>query len=192
MGSPRWTRFDRIDRAALEVLLGALWVVSAVAMIGGPVRRWIAGDPLVVDVDARAAGLERAVDGAQVPMEVGEAYAGLRLLELVAPVLAVVALGVGAWLLASVVHRITAGDAFDPSNVTRLRLLAVLLIAGPAVIAMVELAEAATMISRLDLPATSPSVTIPAWGFIGGLATAAVAQAFAAGTQLREDTEGLV
>ena len=189
MGSPRWTRFDGIG---LDVLLGVVWVVSAVVMIGGPVSRWVAGDPVVVDVDARAAGLEPAVDGAQVPMEVGEAYAGLRLLELVAPILAVVALGVGAWLLASVVHRITAGDAFDPSNVTRLRLLAVLLIAAPAVIAMVELAEAATMISRLDLPATSPSVTIPAWGFIGGLATATVAQAFAAGTSLREDTEGLV
>lgn len=185
-------RFDRIDRVALEVLLAIVWVASAVVMVGGPLRRWIVGGPVVVDVDARAAGIDRALEGAQVPLEVDGAYAGLRLVELLSPAIAVLALGAGALLLAGVVRRITVGDAFHPSNVTRLRLLAGLLIAAPAVVAVVELAESATMISRLDLPATSPSVTIPAWGFVGGLATAAVAQAFAAGTQLRADTEGLV
>ena len=188
----RWQTFDRIDRIGLDLVLGALWVASAVTLVGGPVRRWIAGDPVVVDVDARAAGLESAADGARVPLEVAGADTVVRLVGLVPPVLAVVALGIGVVLLASVVSRITKSDAFRRSNITRLRLLAGLLIAAPFVVAYAELGASAVAMARLDLPGGAAGTTLPLWGFVAGLATAAVAQAFAAGASLREDTDGLV
>lgn len=188
----RWQTFDRIDRIGLDLVLGALWVASAVTLVGGPVRRWIAGDPVVVAVDARAAGLGSAVDGARVPVEVADADTVIRLVGLVPPVIAVVALGTGVVLLASVVSRITAGDAFRRSNTTRLRLLAGLLIVAPVVVAYAELAASAVAVERLDLPGGAAGATFTLWGFVAGLATAAAAQAFAAGTSLREDTEGLV
>lgn len=188
----RWQTFDRLDRIGLDLVLGALWVASAVTLVGGPLRRWITGDPVVVDVDARSAGLGSAVDGARVPLEVADADTVVRLVGLVPVVLAVVALGIGVVLLASVVSRITKGDAFRRSNITRLRLLAGLLIVAPVIVAYADLAASAVAVERLDLPGGAAGATFTLWGFVAGLATAAAAQAFAAGTSLREDTEGLV
>ncbi len=188
-------RFDRLDRLATVALL---WLVVGAAAayplfitLDWALRRQVTMTGVPVEVAKGAAGAGEVVGGmTQAHVLVGDVSAGHLALLLAGPVLAVTAAAWGALLLGRFLRDLAAGTPFDRANVTRLRVVALLLVVVPVgtglvySIARAEIMDAAGGFGFLF------SFT-PAW-LVAGLLVAAVAQAFAAGTRLQHDVDGLI
>ena len=174
-------RFDRFDRIATELMLGLFAATAAASLLLEPVSRWIRGLPLLI-ASGEANDGHVAVEGAT---------ASERIIMLVAPTVAVVFLLIGSWLMIKFLRGIMAGEPFARVQIRRLRALAMLLIVVPTALTFAMGLATSVVQDRLGLD-VGVAMTLPLPWLLGGLLTAAVAQAFAAGAALRDDVEGLI
>ncbi|MBT9256619.1 DUF2975 domain-containing protein [Phycicoccus sp. MAQZ13P-2] len=198
LSSSLW-RFDRSDRWGLTALLVLVTAAAALAGVVGPVLGWVAGEPLAVAtvgpvvVPTLDAVGTRYGDGEYDVLLTGVGV-GQRLLDLLPGVALTVLVAVGCLLVQRLMRGVAAGDAFDPRNVSRLRGLALLLALGVPVVWFARVTTDLALLSGADLGAGGPGalVEVPWLPMLGGMVLALVAEAFRAGTRLRDDVEGLV
>lgn len=188
-------RFDRADRLATTILL---WLVVG-ATAAYPVfigvdwarRRQVTLSGVPVDVDPGAAGAGEVVGGpAEVDVLVQDVGAGHFVLILLATLLSVGGAVWGSVLLSRFLRDLGAGAPFAPANVTRLRVVALLLVVVPLLAELVYALARAMIMDAAGGEGFLMTFT-PGW-LVAGLLVAAVAQAFAAGTRLQDDVDGLV
>jgi hypothetical protein len=194
--------FDRTDRWGLGILLAVVVAVTVFLEVVAPVVRWLAGEahPLEVVTKVSAPGipLPLADDGAGlVEVLVPDPPAFLRLLDLVPGLLVSAMLLTGCWLLLRLMRTIAAGDPFHPANVRRLRLVAGFLVLGMPVVYVVDMAASGALLGRADAGGAWTDVTaawldVPWAAAVSGMVVALLAEAFKAGSRLRDDVEGLV
>lgn len=191
--------FDRSDRVGMYVLLAAVGTATAFVLLVDPLVRWWRGDgaPVRVTGEVEVPVLEAAEVAhgtAQYVVFLPDAGAGSRLALLVPGALVCVLLVVGAWLVVRVMRDVAAGDPFAPRNVRRLRGLAGLLVLGAPVAFVIDGVVSSAVLSGVgldDVTASRPLFSI--WFPVtAGMVTALLAEAFAAGSRLRADVEGLV
>ena len=188
-------RFDRLDQLATVALL---WLVVGAAAayplfitLDWALRRQVTLTGVPIKVDKGAAGAGEVVGGmTEAHVLVGEVSAGHLALLLVGPVLAVAAAVWGALLVGRFLRDLAAGTPFERTNVTRLRVIALLLILVPAGAGLVYSIARAQILDAAGAFSFIVSFT-PAW-LVAGLLVAAVAQAFAAGSRLQHDVDCLV
>jgi LytS/YehU family sensor histidine kinase len=98
------------------------------------------------------------------------------------------------WLIIAVMRTIAAGDPFSTVNVRRLRILAAMLLLGPAITFFVATSIQGALLGDIPLGGLAYALTIdiPWAGFIAGLLLALLAEAFKAGSRLRDDVDGLI
>lgn len=190
-------RFDRADRLATTILLWLAVLATAVAPIAVVVD-WLARRRVVlagvpVDVDPAAAGVGQVVGPVQAAVQVDGVGGGHLALYLLPALLVLGATVWGAVLLSRFLRDLGRGEPFAPANVTRLRVVALLIIVVPILVSMVESIARTEILLAQGLAggdAWSMDITL-VWVLVGFL-VAAVAQAFAAGARLQDDVEGLV
>ena len=191
--------FDRSDRIGLVVLLVGLSLVGLWAGLVAPLVAWAQGDPLPLELtspvsvpDLEAVGLQPGPGTYEVMVE--DPGAGHRLLGL-APGLLHVTMVVGiSWLVWRLMQSIAAGDPFQPSNVTLLRLVAGLLVLGTAVAFFLEMLARGALAGSIDTGDLEPGfvLSVPWLPLVSGMVAALLAEAFKAGSRLRDDVAGLV
>lgn len=189
-----WARFDRGDQIATAILL---WLIVGFS----------AGYAVFISLDWM---LRRQVTLTEVPLEVGEDTAGTGrvvgmpsgnvLVEgvstghfalLMVPVLLGLAATVwGAVLLQRLLKDLGRGEPFSRANVSRLRIVALLLMVVPLFADMAYAMARSTLMSAQGVDGFVFSFS-PGW-LLAGILVAAVAQAFASGAKLRADVDGLV
>ena len=194
-----WLAFDRTDRvgpAALVVLvvLGAVgtWVLA-------PLAGWTSGDALRVPFfsEVEVPGLDGTGLGhrdAGYDLVVPDPTSGQRLLDLLPGLGYVVIVALAGYLVLRVMGDIGRGDPFRPANVRRLRMLAALLAFGWPVVFFAEMTCRFTILTGLDLGDLGPRavIALPLPIMLVGVVIALVAEAFKAGSRLRDDVDGLV
>ncbi len=198
LSSNLW-RFDRSDRWGLTALLALVAVGAALAGVVGPVLDWVAGRPVAVGtvgpvvVPALDAVGTRYGDGEYDVLLTGVGV-GQRLLDLLPGVALTGLVVLGCVLVQRLMRGVAAGDAFDPRNVARLRGLALLLALGAPVVWFARVTCDLALLSGADLGAGGPGVLVelPWLPMLVGMVLALIAEAFRAGTRLRDDVEGLV
>ena len=97
-----------------------------------------------------------------------------------------------SWLLRGLLLSVRDGDPFTRANVKRLRALAVIVLIGIPLAALVGSLFASALAGSAGLDGGGIQLTLPGNAALGGLATFVLAEVFAAGVRLREDLEGTV
>ena len=194
-----WFAFDRSDRWGLGILLALVVLGALVADVVVPLVRWGAGDgiplPFLSDVtvpELDAVGTTYGV--ASYDVTLADPTVGQRLLDLAPGVLAVGLVATGCALILAVMRSIAAGDPFIAGNVRRMRQLAALLLVGPFVTFFLSMSAHGALLGDVNvgsLPFTA-HLDIPWAWFIAGMVVALLAEAFKAGSGLRDDVDGLV
>lgn len=198
-----WFRFDRADQWGLALLLALGVAVGVVAWLLAPIIGWAQGDPLAVPFfsEVEVPGLAAAGIGhseADYSLLLSDPSTGQRMFDLVPGVVYLLLVSAVAWLLLRVMLTIGRGEPFDPANVRRLRVLALVLMAGWTVAYFVEATCTFAILADVDLESAGveggprAALTLPVVPFVTGLITAMVAEAFKAGTRLQDDVDGLV
>ncbi len=192
-------RFDRSDRWGLGLLLGLVVAGTFLYQVVRPVAAWVTGDGVSVAIvgDVVVPALDAVGTGygqGEYDVVVADPSAWQRLADLLPGVLLTGLVAVGCWLVIAVMRDIAAGDAFRPRNVTRLRVLAVLVAVGIPTVWFVQVPVALALLTSADLGTGGPGVLIdvPWLPVLVGSVVALFAEAFKAGTGLRDDVEGLV
>ena len=191
--------FDRSDRWGLTVLLAAVTIGVAVGRVVVPAVGWARGDAVPVAVSGPVSVPALDTAGASYgPGQYDVAVTGVagwqRLLDLL-PGVALAVLVVACCVLVLLVMRdIAAGDPFRARSVTRLRALAALVAVGFPALWFVEVPVDLALLTEAELGAGAPSVllALPWLPVLVGSVIALLAEAFAAGSRLRDDVEGLV
>ena len=200
-GSPRRDvlAFDRFDRWGLVVLLGAVALGSILAGVVEPVADWVTGAPLtpIVETAVTVPPLESAGIGygeASYAVDAVDPSVGQRLLALLPGTLAALLVVLSCWCIVLLLRTVAAGDPFDPLNVTRLRVVAGALVLGAPVVYFLQVVSDGLVLGGLDLGDLDPSYTleIPWVPLLAGMVVAMLAEAFKAGSRLRDDVDGLV
>lgn len=194
-----WWTFDRSDRWGLAILLTAVVVATTMAAIVVPIQRWIAGDgiPVPFRSEVSVAALDAVGTNygpADYTVTLADPSTTQRLLDLVPGTLMVLLLAAGCWLIIAVMRTIAAGDPFSTVNVRRLRALAAMLLLGPAITSFVTTSIQGALLGDIPLGGLAYALTIdiPWAGLIAGLLLALLAEAFKAGSRLRDDVDGLI
>ncbi|MBM6401862.1 DUF2975 domain-containing protein [Phycicoccus sonneratiae] len=192
--------FDRADRWGLGLLLGLVAAVTTAVAVVAPLVRWAGGDglplryvgPLAVPALDRA-GVAYDELGA-VDATLANPSTAQRLLDLAPGVLATVLVVVGCWLVLGVLRDVGSGDPFRWRNVVRLRALALLVAVGAPVVWFARSSVDLSLVTSLDLEegVAGALFELPWLPVVTGMVIALVAEAFRAGSRLREDVEGLV
>lgn len=194
-----WLAFDRSDRWGLGILLGLIVVVTAASSVVLPILRWADGDgiplPFLSDVtvpELDAVGTSYGVAAYDVTL--ADPTTGQRLLEFLPGLLTVGLMTAGSLLIVAVMRTIAAGDPFVAANVRRMRNLAALLLVGPFFTSFLSMSVHGALLGDVDLGdlPLSAALDIPWAWFVAGLFVALLAEAFKAGSRLRDDVEGLV
>lgn len=198
-----WFAFDRTDRWGFGLLLALVVVVTAATRVVAPIIEWVRGEDLAVpffsDVDIpalAAAGLGHSQ--ASYSLLIPDASGRQRWLDLLPGVGYGVLVCAVVWLLFRLMVDIGRGEPFAPGNVRRLRLLAGVLLVGWTVLYFVEATCSLAILDQVDLQAAGVEggpravLSLPIAPFIAGMAVALVAEAFKAGSRLKDDVEGLV
>lgn len=194
-----WFAFDRSDRWGMGILLALVVINTAATSIVIPVRRWLAGDgiplPFLSDVtvpELDAVGTSYGVAAYDVTL--ADPTVAQRLLDLAPGVLIVGLMATGSLLIVAVMRTIAAGDPFVAANVRRMRQLAALLLVGPFFTFFLSMSAHGALLGDVDLGglALSAVLDIPWAWLVAGMVVALLAEAFKAGSRLRDDVEGLV
>ena len=188
-------RFDRADRITTVVLLwfavGTTAAYPLFVALDWALRRRVTVTGVPVEVDPGAAGAGEVVSGlVEADVLVGGVSGGHLALILLAPVLTAAAAVWGAVLLSRFLRDLAGGRPFARANVTRLRVIALLLMLVPLLGGGLYGVARAIVLDQAGAASFVFSFT-PAW-LVAGLLVAAVAQAFAAGSRLQDDVDGLV
>ena len=196
-------KFDDTDFKLTKLIAVGVTAAAAVITIVAPIVQWATGQPLVVGLEGVAEG---AVDGARpgVTLTHGAAFiaefanpsAGQWLASLVPNVIFTALMAVVTWLLWGLLDGVRDGRPFTHANVGRLRAIAIVIIAGAAMLFVAQglvngylhssAVEGASVVFLNDSSASD--LLLPGVGFL----LAALAQAFRRGVELEEDVEGLV
>lgn len=190
-----WAAFDRADRlgttALLWLVVGASAGYGLFISLDWAVRRRVTLTSVPVDVSEDAAGVGRVIDAS------GDVLIDSVSLTHVLLLLLPQALGVGAaiWgaiLLGRFLRDLGSAEPFTAANVRRLRVVALLLMIVPLLASLLYGIAQSTILSARGVEGFGFTFTfVPGW-LVAGLLVAAVAQAFAVGTRLRADVDGLV
>ncbi len=191
--------FDRWDRLGMAALLGLISLATGVVALARPVVAWSGGDDLAVPFASPIQVPELDAAGqpygeGEYDLAVNDPTTAQRVLDL-APGLLVLALVLAAcWLVFRLMRDIGAGQPFAARNVTRLRLLAAILIFGVPIAAFARLACTGAIVGGLDLGGLPPAAwfEIPWLPVVLGGFVALLAEAFKTGARLRDDVDGLV
>lgn len=194
-----WLAFDRSDRFGLAALLGLVAVIAGLSQVVAPAMSWSRGESLTVPYLSEisvpqldAAGVDHG-EGVY-ELRVDDPTTGQRLLD-IAPGILVLALTLMAcWLVLRLMRDIGRGEAFTPRNVVRMRQLAGLLAFGVPIVGFARLSCNGAILGGLDLGGLPPAASfeIPWLAVVIGGCLALFAEAFKAGTALRDDVDGLV
>ena len=188
--------FDRSDRIGLTGTLALVALGSAGVWLAGPLVAWVRGDAISVELtsDVAVPGLEGVRHGSGTYRVFLDDPSAVDRLVVMLPGLVhlVVAVGV-CWLLWRVMRSIAAGDPFVPANVSRLRLVAALLVVGLSVAFFADLSVRGAIAGRVWQGGEAEAVlSVPWFAVVVGMVVALLAEAFKAGSRLRDDVEGLV
>ncbi len=191
--------FDRYDRWGLVVLLGAVAIGVLAAQVVDPVVAWLRAEPLTTGVVSAVTVPQLDAVGigygsASYDVSVSDPNAGQRLLSLVPGVLLAVLVVTACWCIVLLLRTVASGDPFDPMNVTRLRIVAAALYIGVPVVYVLQALVDSLVLGGLDLGGLDLSfrLEIPWVPMLVGLVVAMLAEAFKAGSRLRDDVDGLV
>ena len=101
---------------------------------------------------------------------------------------------IGCWLVLRLMQTVAAGDPFHPANVRRLRTIGGFLVLGTPVVFFLEMAVSGSMLAGAGLDGVLAEVwlDVPWVSVVSGMVVAMLAEAFKAGSWLRDDVEGLV
>ena len=188
----------RADRVVMRLLLVLAGVAMGLQWVVGPLYSWITGGALLLSSvpaassDPVTLGSGVRVDQTTYDLLLSDPTAGERLVALL-PGLVLLGVTLGGIRVAwGILRDLAAGELFVRRNVTRLRVLGVLLILGWGLAVLADGAIGPILVAdRLDGPsAVTLTLSVPA--VLAGLAVAVVAEALAAGVALREDADGLV
>ena len=160
---------------------------------------WVTGAPLtpLVDTAVTVPPLDAAGIGygqASYAVDAVDPSAGQRLFALVPGLLVAVLVVLSCWCIVLLLRTVAAGDPFDPLNVTRLRVVAGALVLGVPVAYVLEVVSDAMVLTSLDVGGLDITflLEIPWVPMVAGMVVAMVAEAFKAGSRLRDDVDGLV
>ena len=191
--------FDRTDRWGLVALLGLVALGAVLVWVVAPLRAWLEGTGIPLAMvspvsvpELEAAGVDHGL--AVYDVQLADPTAGQRLLALAPGLLSAALLLVGCWLVLRVMRGIAAGDPFEPRNVTRLRVVAAILVLGVPVVFFLDMAVRGALLGSMNLGGLEPAafLSIPWQAFVAGMVVALLAEAFRAGSRLRDDVAGLV
>lgn len=191
--------FGRSDRLGLTALLGLVAVGAVVGWVVAPVAAWVGGRGIPLEIispvtvpELDAAGVGHGL--ATYDVDLADPTGGQRLLALAPGLVSAVLVVVACWLVVRVMRTVAAGDPFEPRNVTRLRAVAAVLVFGAPVVFFLEMAVRGALLGSMDLGGLEPAafLTIPWPAFVTGMVVALLAEAFKAGSRLRDDVDGLV
>lgn len=198
-GSRDLLRFDRSDRIGLVLVLAAAGLLSVATWLLVPILGWASGSALPVPFSSEvevprldAAGLRYGE--ADYLLRIPDAGVGQWLLHLLPGLGFTAIVVVGAVLLAPVIGDIGRGDPFRSRNVRRLRVVGMLLLVGWPVMTVLQSVADAAALASLDVEGVPVGITValPFGVMIAGMIVGLVAEAFAAGSRLRDDVDGLV
>jgi Protein of unknown function (DUF2975) len=191
--------FDRADRWGLAILLALVVLLTSLASIVVPILRWVDGDgiplPFLSDVTVpELDAVGTSYGAAAYDVTLADPTVGQRLLDLAPGVLSVGLIATGCVVIIAVMRTIAAGDPFVASNVRRMRQLAALLLVGPFFTFFLSMSAHGALLGDVDLGSLplSAHLDIPWAWFIAGMVMALIAEAFKAGSRLRDDVDGLV
>lgn len=189
-----WARFDRGDQIATAILLWLLVGFSAgyavFISLDWMLRRQVTLTEVPLEVGEDAAGTGRIV-GMPTGTVLVEGVSAGHFALLMAPVLVgLIATVWGAVLLQRLLKDLGRGEPFSRANVSRLRIVALLLMVVPLASDSVSAIARSELLSAKGVDAYV-FVFSPGW-LLAGILVAAVAQAFASGVTLRSDVDGLV
>lgn len=193
--------FGAADRAFLSIVLGVGAIAVAITAVGDPLWRWINGDPIPVTYDGDATA--PALDSAQLKYDFGSAQVAVpsqgataHLASLLPGMLIAALMITGLWLIHAVARDVSTGRPFLSRNVRRLRALSALQIVGGFAVPFASSAGDIVVISQAGLTdllqPNGFSVHISFLPLVLGLLTAVISEAFAAGSRMREDLEGVI
>ncbi len=200
-GAPRRDvlAFDRFDRWGLVFLLGAVALGAILAGVVEPLADWVTGAPLtpLADTAVTVPQLDAAGIGygqASYAVDAVDPSTGQRLLALAPGLLTAVLVVLACWCIVLLLRTVASGDPFDPLNVTRLRVVAGVLVLGAPVVYVLQVVSDAMVLTSLDVAGLDTTFTleIPWVPMLAGLVVAMLAEAFKAGSRLRDDVDGLV
>jgi hypothetical protein len=200
-GEPRrdLLTFDRYDRWGLVFLLGAAALGAVVAGVVEPIADWVSDAPLTPEVTSAVTVPPLDATGvAHGPgtyaLELADPGAGQRLLELLPGLLAALLVVLACWCVVLLLRTVAAGDPFHPLNVTRLRVVAASLALGWPVVLVLQFAVNAVLLGSADLGGLEldSTIALPWVPLVAGMVVAMLAEAFKAGSRLRDDVDGLV
>lgn len=190
--------FDRFDRWGLMFLLGVLALYSVYRGVVEPVLRWAANDGHRIQVQTAV-----TTPGLSLPLADGDAGrlevvvpgrgTAAYLLELAPSLLVTVMVIVGCWLFVAVMRSVAAGDPFRPGNAARLRAIASFLVLGVPVSYFLQTSVDAWLLGTARVG--DDVAAVQEWPFlwlVAGMVVAFLAEAFKAGSRLRDDVDGLV
>ena len=191
--------FDRADRLGLTILL---WVLVGLSTIGGvvvPLVEWVTGRAIPVPFtnEVTVPELDRVgtpYGRGEYPVDVAEPTVVDRLVTLL-PGLVLVTLAVAAALIIQRIARdVGRGPPFAASQVPRLRVLALLFLAGAPGWTIVDLVAKGALLAGEDLGGLPAGVTfeLPIGPMVVGLVLALLAEAFKYGDHLRDELEGVI
>lgn len=191
--------FDRFDRWGLAVLLGAVGLGAVLAGVVEPLAGWATGAPLTPQVETAVTvpPLDAAGVGygpASYAVDAADPSAGQRLLALLPGMLMAGLVVLSCWCIVLLLRTVASGDPFHPLNVTRLRVVAGALVVGAPVVYLLRVVSDAVVLGGLDLGGLDVLFTLdlPWLPMLAGLVVAMLAEAFKAGSRLRDDVDGLV
>lgn len=192
--------FDRSDRWGLALFLALIALGTLALQILAPLVGWARSAGLQIDYvgPVRVPALDDAGvahDGlGSVGATIADPSATQRFVDLMPGLVVTPVIVVACWLVFAIMRDVASGDPFRPRNVTRLRVLAVLVAIGLPVAWFARMSADFWLLASLNLRAGAAGVTFDVpWALIlVGSVIALTAEAFSAGTRLREDTEGLV
>lgn len=194
-----WLAFDRSDRVGLALLMVLVALGAAVTWLVRPLVEWAGGDALAVPFFSKVdvpglAGTGLSHRDAHYDLLVQDPTTRQRLLDLLPGLGYLAIVLVAGYLLLRIMGDIGRGDPFQPHNVRRLRGLAALLALGWPIVFFAELTCRFTILTELDLGDLGPRAVfdLPVVPVVVGTAIALVAEAFKAGSRLRDDVDGLV
>ncbi len=189
--------FDRHDRWGLAALLGLASLGAVATTVVTPLVGWLQGGDLRVPFSSDIAvpvldGMGLQHGPGDYDLIIPDPTATQRILDLI-PGLGWLALIVaGCWILLRVMGDIGRGDPFAPDNVRRLRVLAVLVAIGWPVLAGLRFIASFVITTGLGLGNIGLAFTVPFVPLVVGVVVALLAEAFKAGSRLRDDVDGLV
>jgi len=193
--------FDRADRIGARALIAAVLAGTAYVTILEPIRRWVGGDPVEVGASLQQVGAPslpagglRVESPTDVALSVAAPTDGERLAQLLVGLATLACVALVGVLVLRLVGDLGRGDPFQRRNVTRLRVIALVVGFGPLLLAIVGSGVDAWLLARRMPEGASYTASwdVPVAWIVAMLLLAAIAQAFAIGARLRDDVEGLI